>query len=163
MLAAIEGDKTLQRALNELRESAAKRAVQKGLTKAAQEGRKIVKAEIPSQYKTVRKATGWRALKRKHNNNEPGAKIGAGVGKRSKTKLQERGKRRGVGISRANIHWWFMGTKTRTTKSGANRGRMPPQSSPVAVILNRNAGRLASVIKANTWVGIQKEVAKLRK
>ena len=164
MAASITGDKELQKALSELKISAAKRAVQKGLSKAAMEGRKIVKASVPSRYKTVRKAIGWRALKRKDNNNEPGSKVGAGVGKRSKKKTssKDRTGRAGVGIDVNNIHWWFMGTNSRQTKAGINRGGMPPQGEAISVTLSKNAGRLSSVIRTHTWVGIKKEVAKLK-
>ena len=162
---AVTGDKKLDKALQTLKESAAKRAVQKGLTTAAQEGRKLVKAEVPSQYKTVRKSIGWRAIKRSRNKGEPGAKVGAGVGKKSKSKTtqRDRGNRAGVGIDRANIHWWFMGTKGRSTRNGANRGVMPAQMSPVAVILNRNKWALKTVIRKFTWQGFEKEAAKLKK
>ena len=165
MVAAITGDVALMKALKTLKESAAKRAMQRGLSKAAQEGRKLVKASVPSKYKEIRKAIGWRALKRAKNKNEPGAKVGAAVGKRGKkTKVSAkvRNGRKGVGIARNNIHWWFLGTKRRTTKAGKATGRMPPQNDAVSVVLKKNSGRMNSIIKTYTWQGFQKEIAKIR-
>ena len=165
MVAAITGDAGLMRALKTLKDSAAKRAMQRGLNKGAQEGRKAVKASVPSRYKEIRKAIGWRAIKRSKNKNEPGAKIGAAVGKRgksSKTSAKIRTGRKGVGISKKNIHWWFLGTQQRTTKAGKQTGRMPAQNDAVSVVLRKNGGRISQVIKTYTWQGFQKEVAKLR-
>ena len=166
MVAAITGDAALMKALRTLKESAAKRAMQRGLNKGAQEGRKVVKASVPSRYKDIRKAIGWRAIKRSKNKNEPGAKIGAAVGKRGKsTKVSAkiRTGRKGVGIARNNIHWWFLGTKRRTTKAGKRTGRMPSQNDAVSVVLTKNGGRISQIIKTYTWQGFQKEVAKIKR
>ena len=185
MAVELKGERELNRKLKTLRESAAKRAVQRGLSKAAQYSLKGVKGTIPSKYKDVRKAVGWRALKRSQNANEPGAKVGAGVGKRGKkyyaTTIADRSGRSGVGFSVANIHWWFAGTKKRSTGStrtshkagqsarrltgGAirNTGRMPRMSRPIAEIVASHKSEVAKVIRIWTDVGIAKEVAKMKK
>jgi hypothetical protein len=189
MVAAIEGDKQLQRALKELKESAAKRAIGLGLRKAAQEGAKYVKATVPSKYKNARRGVGWRSLKRRFNRGEPGAKVGAGVGKRQKTDTTQRKiafirkqnatrKRRsskgGVGITANNIHWLILGAGMKkprytgamkgksTGKPVRYRGRMEPQMPGVAKTLGGKAYSLNAIIRKHTWAGIQKELAKLR-
>lgn len=181
----------LRAAMKQLRVSGAKRALSAGLVKAAQRGAKHIKASIPGKYKSVRKAIGWRSLKRKDNNGEPGVKIGAAVGKAAskaaKTSKDRKG-RSGVGIDARNVHWWFLGTdkrytgtkrkriggrrgrggwkgvavRSRTGKAVAYRGAMPPQARPVSVMLREVEGELQKIIRTWTWVGVKKEVAKER-
>lgn len=118
------------------------------------------------------------------------AKAGAGAGmskkKREKTTTKVRGGRKGVGFDARNIHWWFLGTQERTTgtkrtrrggkrgrrgwrgvevrvdtgKTKRNTGRMPAQSAPISVIVNRSSGEINKVIR--TWIanGIKVEAGK---
>ena len=161
------GERQLQANLGKLKKTAAKRAVQQGLSKAAQYSLKVVKGRVASRYKDVRKSLGWRALKRSQNKNEPGAKVGAAVGKRGakyyRTTSRNRGGRPGVGFGEQNVHWWFMGTKYRDTKMGHWTGIFPPQDEPIAETLRLQHQQIAKIIRIWTDVGIAKEVAKMKK
>lgn len=124
----------------------------KAMAEVGKFGTRKVKAEIPTRYKTVRKAVRWRHVKKKYNAGGRAVKIGGGVGpnpllrrKRLTEKQQARAdklrekiastqknrratKRPGVGIDGNNIHWWFFGTKARYTgtkrkRVGGRRGR----------------------------------------
>lgn len=176
-------------AIRQLTDNVPYRAMQPALNKAAQYGAKAVKASIPGRYKTIRKAIGWRAKRKKAGRGEPGTKIGAGVGKRGATSQKERQGRPGVGIDRANIHWWFLGTQQRTTgtkrkriggrrgrkgRRGTevrvdtgtpknNRGRMPAQGEPISVIVSRNSGQMRQIIRTWVAIGVKKEAERARK
>jgi len=163
MGAEIEGMDAIMRKIKVLRESAGKRALQRGLSNGAKEAAKLVKRQVPSRYKDVRKAIGWRALKRSRNKGEPGAKVGAAVGRRRATTQRDRTGRRGVGISHRNIHWWFLGTKSRRTKNGRLTGRMPPQMRGIDEIVRQGKYGIAKAIRTHTLIGFRKEIAKLQK
>lgn len=135
--------------------------MQAGLNKGAQRSVKVIKAEVPSRYKTVRKAIRWRALKRKQNRNQPGVKVGAGVGKRQKTTFADRSGRRGVGISTNNIHWWFLGTEKRFRKDGKPTGEMKPQNDPIYQILRKDGGTIRREILKGAVTSFRKELGKL--
>lgn len=158
-MTTLTGYRSLDRKLKHMRKSAAGRAVTAGLRKAGQDLTKKVKAEIPSRFKDARKGVGWRKVKKKVE-----IKVGARVGKRKNLKVKDRTGRKGVGISAANLHWLFLGTKNRYTgkKGGVKRytGRMAAQVKPVNRIASQNAGTMRRLIKENTWKQIQKEVAK---
>jgi hypothetical protein len=165
------------------------KAMQPAINKAAQYAAKQVKASVPGRYKSVRKAIGWRAKKKKFNRGEPGAKVGAGVGRSRATTQKERKGRPGVGIDARNVHWWFLGTDTRYTgtkrkrvggrrgrrgwkgkatridtgKMKANRGFMPAQSQPIDVIVSRAAGGMKTIIRTWVAVGIKREAERAAK
>jgi hypothetical protein len=175
----------------------------KALAAVGKFGRDKVKSEIPTRYKSVRKAVAWRHMKRKYNAGGRAVKVGAGVGpnilrkKRLTAKQQVRAdklrekiattqkarkdsKRPGVGMDKANIHWWFAGTQNRMTgtkrgriggkrgKGGwkgipirvdtggkkANRGRMPPQARPIMVTLSGYSGNIREIIRVYVSEGI---------
>jgi len=52
------------------------------------------------------------------------AKVGFGVGKQKKPAKRDRP---GVGVGKANIHWFVLGTDERQTRRGANRGKIAPR------------------------------------
>ena len=179
----VVGAAALQRKLDMLSKTGAKRAVQRGLNKGAQIALKSVKKAIPSRLKDARKAVGWRALKRSQNKNEPGVKIGAAVGKRGKkyySTAKQKRSRPGVGIGLENIMWAYLGTERRSTGStrvshkpgrserrltgGAirNTGKMPAIFDPVARTVGSPA-TIRTAVAAGTALGIAKEVAKMKK
>lgn len=87
--------------------------------------RKEIRAQIPPELKDVRKTVASR-YKRKKTTKTMEAKVGFGVGKQTGGSPNLRlATRPGVGISKANVHWWALGTGPRRTKGGENRGRMP--------------------------------------
>lgn len=180
----VTGVRELDKALAEMKRGAVNRVMRPALNKAAKYSAARVKETIPGRYKTIRAAIGYRALKSRHNSGFVGAKVGAAVGKKRKRMSQkDRANRKGVGIDRANIHWWFLGTDERFTGQKRKRfggkkgrggwrgklgfsltgggrrrtGRMPPQSDPIDIILRRSAGQIAKIIRTWTGVGIKKE------
>lgn len=107
--------------------AAARSGLSKGMTIIARGIRK----SIPPKLKSVKKTVGQRFITDKDKNAKLpkgvfGAKVGLGVGKKTKPK-QERESKPGVGIAKENIHWWELGTKERKWKtiSGQSTGKMP--------------------------------------
>jgi len=174
------GHKEIDANLTMMRQTSGRRAINLGLRKSAQEMAKDVKASIPSRYKEVRKGVGYRNLKVSEA-KQGGAKVGAGVGKARQVSQKIREGRKGVGIARPNIHWWFLGTGPRfngmqrrgRSRGGMQRksnkltgnkirytGKMPPQSLPVAVIVGGSAGKYSSILELWTKKGIEAEMRK---
>lgn len=118
-MARIEGAEEIVAKLKKLRETGADRAAMAGARAATKEIEKGIKAAIPGQYRSARKGIGRRVKRKK---GEVIAKVGAGVGGRSKSK-RERKKRSGVGLSKNNIHWAILGVGERRTKKGFERGK----------------------------------------
>jgi len=63
----VSGIPELQRVFTEFKRGAANRIVRPAITKAARIGVKKIKAAIPSRYKGVRRAIGFRSLKKRFN------------------------------------------------------------------------------------------------
>ena len=201
---------SMQRAVNRLLVTAEGKTATKALAAVGKLGKNKVKSEIPGKYKSVRKAIGWRHVKRKYNSGQRSVKVGGGVGpnllrknitgrgkkltekqkvragelreKIASTQQRRKDERRpGVGIDKANVHWWFLGTDMRTTgtktrrrrsktllggskvtrysvptgKPMANRGRMPKQGKPIMVTLASNGAGIRNIIR----VHMSKEIA----
>lgn len=118
------------------------RVVAAAVAKAAPEITRGVRSQISQP--SVRRAIGWRFVAQ--NAAEVEAKIGAAVGGGAASRVSgQRGNRSGVGIDSRNVHWWFLGTGQRQTEgSKDNRahrtGRMPAQSEPISVLVERAGG-----------------------
>lgn len=167
----LTGHILLDRKLKKLKMTAGRRVVSAGMRKQGQHLAKKIKAAIPSRYKMIRQAIGWRSLKLKDTGGEPGVKTGAAVGKQTAAKKRKQiasdldrvtTAKAGVGIGSRNIHWWFLGTKSRKTKKGANRGRMAPQVAPVKDFANREKASLMKIMKVEAKKQLAKELAKLK-
>jgi hypothetical protein len=178
---AVTGIREFDAIISELSKGGMNRVMRPAIRAACKFAAKQVKAKIPGRYKTVRKAINYRMLPTKLNNGFVSGKVGAGVGKKSKAKLKPRkAGRKGVGISSANVHWWFLGTDQRTTgtkrasrRKGSNgtrvptggkirnTGRMPPQSQPVAQIVAANSGAIRHIMTTQMATGLAKEAAAL--
>ena len=153
----VTGDIELDRALEAVADRIATKAVTAGIRAGLGEYRKQMRAAVSNPR--VRKTIATR-FKRRRKQGITEAKAGAGVGKHKTTKSGSRG-RPGVGISKQNAHWYFLGTSQRQTKDGANRGRMPPhggirQGSIAA------RGTAMSVIRKKVRDVMFKEVKKLK-
>lgn len=135
---------SMQRAVNRMLTTVEGKVSTKALGEVGKLGKRKVKADIPGKYKSVRKAVGWRHVKRKYNAGQRAVKVGGGVGsnllrknitgrgRRLTAKQRDRqnvlreklatsiknrkeSKRPGVGIDGNNVHWWFLGTEQRFT------------------------------------------------
>lgn len=129
-----------------------------GLGKGSRLGAKLIKAEIPSTQKHIRKAIG--SSVKKSRGGVTVAKAGAAVGKsRSKPTERPAGKP-GKGISRRNIHWWIMGTGQRRHPITGTSGKMP--GNPVVRrAISKGLPQIKAAIKAGTVVALQRAVKKL--
>ena len=178
-----------QKNVRRLQEALPKKIARKALAEVGKFGVKKIKGQVPGRYRGIRKAIKWRQKKLKYNKGQPSIKIGAGVGKakaqgEATTQKNNREGRPGVGFDARNIHWWFLGTKQRTTgtkrkriggKRGRggwrgkevrvdtgnpkrNRGRMPAQERPILVILASAKGEITSIVRRYISQGIKQEL-----
>lgn len=156
------GDKELDRKLAKLKKSTANKVAAAGVRGMLSVLVKYQRAAVKNPR--VRPAIGSR-FKKRRDDQRVVAVAGAGVGNTTKRQAQKAtarasGGRPGVGISKNNVHWYILGTGTRTTRGGANRGRMPAND---AIRRGTAAGlgpaRAAMVQKAMRR--FEKEVAKL--
>jgi len=178
-----------QKNVRRLQEALPKKIARKALAEVGKVGVKKIKGQVPGRYRGVRKAIKWRQKKLRYNKGQPSIKIGAGVGKakvqgEATTQKNNREGRPGVGFDARNIHWWFLGTKQRTTgtkrkriggKRGRggwrgkevrvdtgnpkrNRGRMPAQERPILVILASAKGEITSIVRRYISQGIKQEL-----
>ena len=162
MPATLTGDKRLDRKLKELSEKTARKVSAAGIRAALRVIANGIKSEIPPHMKDARKAIGMR-FKRNTRKGDGivTAKVGGGVGKKTKKKTtSKRSKRRGVGISSANIHWLLMGTGERTQKTtGRSTGVMPAVGAVPRGFAKSKAAAFQK-IKENIRKGIAREAAK---
>ena len=178
-----------QKNIRRLQEALPKKIARKALAEVGKFGVKKIKGQVPGRYRGVRKAIKWRQKKLRYNKGQPSIKIGAGVGKakvqgEATTQKNNREGRPGVGFDARNIHWWFLGTKQRTTgtkrkriggKRGRggwrgkevrvdtgnpkrNRGRMPAQERPILVIRASAKGEITSIVRRYISQGIKQEL-----
>lgn len=116
------GIEDLDAKLSKLKAGAANKIARPALMKAARALLKQIKQDVPSQYKDAKRGLGM-AVDQKggRSRNQVRAKVGAGVGIRSKQKEKinaktsgKRGGRPGVGMGPNNIHWFILGADGRS-------------------------------------------------
>lgn len=178
---AVQLKKNIQR----LQKEFPRKICRKALAEVAKTSVKKIKATVPGRVRGVRKAVKWRHKKARFTKAGPEVKVGAGVGKQKKlaaeaTSTKDRKGRPGVGIDAKNIHWWFLGTKKRTTgtkrkragkvngkaiwdsrptgKPQKNRGRMPPQGRPIITVLTGASGELLGIVRRHIEAGLKQEL-----
>lgn len=164
-MVTVTGTDELHRQFERLRRGAS-RIVRRAVSKSAQSSASGIRSRIANP--SVRATIGSR-LAKTHGDSVAEAKIGASVGKRAATSVQNRTGRPGVGIDARNVHWWFLGTKDRYTGTRRSRtgrkdtgkrkrftGKMPAQERPISVLFNTNG----TVRVLSTWidVGIKEEL-----
>lgn len=155
MAAFVTGDRALDRKLAELSAGAVKKVMKPAIAAGLRVSAKAMKAAVPGNMKSAKKAIGSRFNKSPRNGTVM-AKAGAGVGmkiakirKMDKKNSERRGNNPGVGISARNIMWFILGTaqrftgskRVRSDKTGNTRkatggavhstGRMPSQMNPI--------------------------------
>lgn len=188
-MAAVTGATELTRLYQELSKGVANRIARPALMKAGRVAVKRVKATIPSRMKDARRIISLKSIKTKTNGGVAGVKVGAAVGmsktKQKESKTRPQGKK-GVGISGANIHWFFMGTASRETgwktkrrrlKTGGSvvvsrirnnnpirfTGWMERQIDPVSKTVAAAGSEIAQIMRSGITTGIEKEAARMAK
>lgn len=149
----LTGDKALDRALKEIGGKVAQKAVASGVRAGLGEMRKAMKAATPNA--SARKTIAAR-FKRKRKFGTTEAKVGAGVGKHKGGHPPTGG---GVGISKNNAHWYFMGTNSRVSGRGG-RGVMPKAD---AIRIGAGVSGASALLKLQnkTRQVLEKEAAKV--
>lgn len=122
--ATITGDKAMDRKLKRLATSGQRRVARSALGKALTMVARGIRNAVDPKQKSAKKTVGTKNKKNKKTGVHE-AKVGLGVGKRTKSKKQRDPKKGGVGISKTNIHWLVLGTGDRTTDGDKNTGKMP--------------------------------------
>lgn len=163
----VDGLDSILRALSTLETKGAGRVLTAMIRGQMAPIQKQMKSDVNRKVKEGRKGVRSR-FKNKKKKNEITAKVGFGVGKKSKkapAKINRKGGRRGgVGISAQNIHWWVAGTKQRQTKRNANRGSMPSmQPGLAAIAATKSAGKQNAEMIKRGALALEKEVLKLKK
>ena len=136
-------------------------AVRRGLTVL----RQAMQAAVPAiaktrghQTQTIKQAIG-QSLKKSNVTSVTEGKAGAAVGIKRAASIAAakagRGKRRGVGISANNIHWYIMGTASRYTKKKRHTGRMPAEGA-----VRRGAGNAMGRAQQTIYDAVKNQVAK---
>lgn len=152
------------------RVSIARASLRGGMTIVA----KQMRSDLDPKAKEAKRAVGTR-FKATRTGLIIEAKVGFGVGKNpsklGRKKARASG-RKGVGITARNIHWWTIGTGSRTLKRGSQRG---PQAGHPTGMMRAMQPNLASraYAKVRTQVHrtmeqrfekqLAKEVAKLKR
>lgn len=152
----VTGSRELDKRLDQVGNTIANKAMSSGIRAGMSALRKAIQANVTNPR--VRKVVASR-FKRKNKRHETQAKVGAGVGKH-KAAPGSRG-RPGVGISKQNAHWYFLGTAPRYTKDGARRGIMPNSNAVVIGYAQAKPAVLAAMHNA-IRARIDKEVSKLK-
>ena len=153
----ITGHKELDRKLAKLGGPVARKVCASGVRAGLGVVRKAIREEVP--VASVRKVVASR-FKRRTKKSALVAKVGAGVGKH-KTKQVAKRSRPGVGIGKQNAHWYFLGTSTRATRRGANRGRMP-QNDAVRRGFSKSRALAVVAMLRKMREQIEREAKKLR-
>lgn len=138
-----ELDRRLSRLSNMDARKVARAAVNAGLRVISAE----IKSKIPGQYKDARRAVGTSFKKAKFGSNvgQLCAKAGLGVGKGAKNTKKRAGKK-GVGISKQNIHWFVLGTEDRYTGTRSWRTSKGGRRSKPTGKARRFTGRMPAVL-----------------
>jgi len=149
----LTGDKKLDRALKEIGGKIAEKAVASGVRAGLGEMRKAMRAATPNS--SAKKTIAAR-FKRKKKFGRVEAKVGAGVGKHNQSHAPTGG---GVGISKRNAHWYFMGTTNRQTRRRST-GVMPKEDG---VRIGAAVSGASAMLKLQnkTRQVIEKEAAKV--
>jgi len=157
----ITGDARIKSILNSMRRTAGRRSFTAGAANSAKALSKIIKSNVPSRYKGVRRSIGWRRLKLREA-RDGGAKVGGKTGRGAKAKQIARSPdQKGAGISSRNVHWWFLGTDVRATVNPArSTGEMAAQEDPVWQMAMANKSQLRKLFAEGAWKQIQKEIKK---
>lgn len=113
MAVVVTGQREIDRKLASLKTRKAKSITRTGVTKMMRVIVRGIKAEVPGNVKDLKRTIGYSV---KTESNEIVGKAGPSVGK-SRGKVRTRTKKRGVGISRQNAHWFVLGTKNMPSQA----------------------------------------------
>ena len=186
-VSSVAGVAELEKVYAELSKGMANRIAKPGLMKAGRLAAKKIKAQVPSRLKAIKKLIKSKSIKTKKNSGIAGVKVGAAVGeKKKKEQDKPRRNRPGVGISSANVHWFFTGTAERVTgvttrrrrkKTGGSEvvsrrlngnvvretGRMKEQIPGVSQIVAASKSEMVEIIRKGIAAGVEKEAARQAK
>jgi hypothetical protein len=157
----VNGDDLINRKIEKLIAKGSKSATRAGFSKGMTIIARGIRNAVPPKAKSVKKAVGQRFNKTK-GKHKISAKVGLGVGKRTKSKKERNPNRPGVGISKVNVHWWELGTKKRTTEKGKSTGKMPKGSSVVRQGYEATKSEARKVIIATMKAKIKADAKKKR-
>ena len=121
-----------------------RRIVRKTFTAGNSVGRKAIRTEVNTsnlspQLKRALKATIGSSFKKDRRNGQHAAKFGMSIGKRKPARRSGKNKT-GVGIGKANVHWFLLGTKVRMVRKWRgrklNRQRHAGQIKAIPAVAN---------------------------
>lgn len=132
-------DRKLQYMHTQAANKIARAVVRSGLNVAAKNIRKGIRPSIAP--KTPDKGIGT-SLKRRSEGAVGKAGVGVGATQRKALNVVNRGRRKGVGVSARNLHWFALGTDDRYTGSTRIRGKLGKGKRKATGHARRFTGRI---------------------
>jgi hypothetical protein len=167
----VQGYDLISKEIEKLIAKGSKTAAKSGLSKGMTIIARGIRKEIPPKAKSVKKTVGQRFVKGKGSEKHKfEAKVGLGVGKKTKSKKERDPSRPGVGISKENVHWWELGTKKRFRKTedgklvSTGRVRKGPPVVREGFHATKNEARavIIATIKAKIKAEVKKKKARAK-
>lgn len=162
---AVTGIAELDRKLTQFSTSGANRAMRAGISAGMTQIAKAIRQGVNSSdassemKRAARKAVGRRLVTKETTKKRQAAKVGLGVGKQKKAADRPK-KRKGVGISSANIHWATLGTTERQLKKGSKTG--PKAGHPTGKMPAILEGVVPAAFAASSGTAMSAATSKIR-
>lgn len=167
------GIAAVDRKLAALASKEQRRIVRKAMTAGLAVGRKAIRSEVSAlpispQLKRALRTTIASSFKRDRRITQHAARVGMGLGKRKPARRSGKNDT-GVGISKHNVHWFLLGTKTRTVKTlrgrRLRRPRVAGQIKAVPAVANagrKAAGEMIATVRRTALAEIESTVQRMR-
>ena len=147
----LTGIDAIDRRLLELSTKSIRKVVRSAVSGAQTLGVRIVRQEIdaddslsPQLKRALKRTLGSRFKRKRTGDLGMESKFGFSVGKRNTAKRSGKNKS-GVGIDKANAHWFALGTRIRTVKTGRFAGRRVGKVTMVKV-MSRAAKKIGRAV-----------------
>lgn len=148
-----------------------RRIVRKAFTAGLKVGRDSIRTELKSapispQLRRALRTTIASSFKRNKRKGIHEARVGMGLGKRKASKRSGKSSG-GVGIGKRNVHWFLLGTKTRTVrtirKRRLKRARFSGQIRAIPIVANAGRKSASKMVQAIRRTALEEIEATLHK
>lgn len=162
----VTGLAEVDRKLAELASKERRRIVRKAMNAGLTVGRKAIRDELTAagvspQLRNALARTIASGFKRARRSDEHAARVGMGLGKR-KPAVRSGRNTGGVGIGKANVHWFLLGTRIRFARKPKRLAGRIKALPIVRNAGNRSAGQMVETIRRTALEEIEATVNRLR-